>query len=255
MLEVFIIGLVGFLILLFFHRQSSHEFKINQLTWAEKSKIETVLMERVPLVLKGLSPVAFWTQQDVMMRTCYAQAPIFKDKGLSDWLSTTDINTACPWSQDHAGLLGRFAGLDIWTEKALNELIQGSIPGLSHLAGLWYRPNVSCWAGSRGLWQTRSRWTCLFVTEGAVQVSILPGTCIKALPPTWKQGTVHPSTLTVYDTPFVADLKFMDIVLRPGHLLIMPNHWCISWLRLDSVEICPMVAMVEYHTPISLLGF
>jgi hypothetical protein len=57
--------------------------------------------------------------------------------------------------------------------------------------------------------------------------------------------------MTVYDTPFVGDLKFMDIVVRPGHMLIMPSHWFVCWTGLT--EQCPMVCSVEYHTPISRL--
>ena len=254
MLEWIIIGAICFLILLFFHNQASYEFKINQLGWNEKLKLETLLTERVPLVVKGLGPVAFWTQQDCVMRSCYEKVPVFQDKGLSAWLATSDSRTACPWTLEHAQMLAELCGLRIWSERELDGLIYGSVPGLSHLASLWYRPEVSVWAGSKSLWQAHSRWTCLFVTEGAIQVSILPKTGIKALPPDWKKRTIHPGSLTVYDTPFVADLKFMDIIVRPGHLLIMPNHWLLSWLSLEGSEVCPMVAMIEYHTPMSRLA-
>jgi len=254
MLEWIIIVLLGFLILMFFNNQATNEFKINQLGWLERVKLENVLMERVPLVIKGLPPVAFWTQQDCMMRDCYSAVPVFQDKTLSQWLATTDSHTACPWTLEHAQMLGELSGLSIWSEQQLDGLVHGSVPGLSHLAAVWYRPEVSCWSGTRGLWQTQIRWTCLFVTEGAIQVSIMPSKCKKALPPGWKKKGLHPGLLTVYDTPFVADLKFMDIVLRPGHMLIMPNQWYMSWLALEGSEICPMVCSVEYHTPISRLG-
>ena len=57
MLEIIIIGLLGFLILLFFHNQSSHEFKINQVEFREKIKLENLFAEKVPLVVKGVPPV------------------------------------------------------------------------------------------------------------------------------------------------------------------------------------------------------
>jgi hypothetical protein len=254
MLEFIIIGLLGFLILLFFHNQSSHEFKINQVGFMEKVKLENLFAEKVPLVVKGIPPVAFWTQQDVLMRGCYASVPVFTEQGLSQWLATASSTTACPWTEDHARMLGELCGLGIWSETALDPLVYGSVPVLRELASVWYRSELSCWAGSRGLWQAQSRWTALFVTEGAIQVSILPASSKKVLPVDWKKRAIHPGSLTVYDTPFVADLKFMDIVLRPGHLLIMPNHWFISWTCLESSEICPMVCVVEYHSPMSRLA-
>jgi hypothetical protein len=246
MLEILLIALIAVAILIFFHNQAIYEFKINQIGWTEKAKMSTLLGERIPLVLKGLPPVAFWTQQDCMMRNCYSEVPVFTDKGLGEWLVGCDPTTACPWSAEHAKLLGALSGLPIWTERELNPTFHPNAAW-----SLWYRPEVSCWAGSKGLWRLRARWTCLFVTEGAIQVSIVPGTGLQALPPNWRKGDVHPSRLTIYDTPFAADLKFMDIVLRPGHMLIMPNHWLLSWQSLEGSELCPMVCSIEYHTPIS----
>ena len=246
MLELILIALLGFAILVFFHNQGACEFKINQIEWIEKVKIGSLVNERIPLVLRGVPPVAFWSQQDCMMRPCYSTVPVFADKGLGEWLVETNSSTVCPWNFEHARLLGQLSGLQIWTEKELNPIVH-----TNWLLPFWYTPEVSCWAGSKGLWQLGARWTCLFVTEGALQISILPGTSKKVLPPLWKQGTLHPNQLTVYDTPFVADLKFMDIVLRPGHLLLMPNHWLLSWQSLEGSDLCPMVCCIEYHTPVS----
>ena len=244
MLEIICIICIICAILIFFHNQANYEFKINQLGWLERDKIIDVLAEKHPLVLKGVGPVAFWTQQDCLMRTCYSKIPVFKDKGLSDWLMTAKHDTACPWTLDHALLLGEMSGLETWADQWLSPLIQ-----TNPVFSVWYRPTVSCWAGTRGLWLTQARWTCLFVTEGSIQVSIMPNTYKKSLPKEWK-GT-HVGALTVYDTPFAGDLKFMDIVVRPGHMLIMPAHWFVCWTGIG--EQCPMVCSIEYHTPVSRL--
>jgi hypothetical protein len=248
MLEWIFIALMAVAILIFFHNQATYEYKINQVLWTQKEALPQLMAERGPLVVKGVPPVAFWTQQDCMMRECYNQVPVFADKGLSEWLMSSQVDTACPWSVEHARLLGTLSGLDLWTETHLDALVR-----TNPLWSVWYQPRVSCWAGSRGLWLTGARWTILFVTEGAVQVSIMAGTHRKSLPVGWKSGLVHPSKLTVYDTPFAADLKFLDIILRPGHCLIMPPHWFMSWLPLEGSEALPMVCSVEYHTPVSLL--
>ena len=85
MLEILCIVCIIFAILIFFHNQANYEFKINQLGWLERDKVIEVLPEKHPLVLKGVGSVAFWTQQDCLMRSCYSKIPVFKDKGLSDW--------------------------------------------------------------------------------------------------------------------------------------------------------------------------
>lgn len=232
------------MILLFFYNQTDYEFKINQIGWNERGTVSSLLSEKHPLILKGVPSVAFWTQQDCMMRQCYEQAPVFKDRGLSAWLMAAAKDAPCPWSLDHARLLGTLSGLNIWADQWIGPLVQ-----TNPFWALWYRPSASCWAGSRFLWKTKAL-TALFVTEGAIQISIMPGSCKKALM-NIEQG-IHIGDITVHDTPFVKDLKFMDIVLRPGHLLWMPAHWYMSWKNLETSESCPMVCCVEYHTPVSL---
>lgn len=249
MLEWLLIGVILFSILLFFHNRANYEFHINQIRWNQREKLAELLSEKSPIVLKDVPPVAFWTQQDITMRPVYTHVPVFTDEPISQWLLRSDKGAECPWDHDHAKLLGQAAGLDIWAERTLNPLIQSN-----PLWSTWYRPEGSCWAGSRGIRQTTAPWTALFVSEGSVQVSLMPGSLKKSLPSNWKTTTNHPSQLTVYDTPFAADLKFMDIILRPGHCLFVPSHWFVSWLAHEESASIPMVCSVEYHSPISLLG-
>ena len=248
MLEWLLIGLIVLSILLFFYNRANYEFHINQIRWNQRDKLTELIQEKSPLVLQGIPTVAFWTQQDVIMRSVYNHVPVFTEEPLSQWLTMADKGSACPWSQDHAHLLGEAAGLNIWAERTLDPLMK-----TNPFWSVWYRPEVFCWAGERALWQTISPWTALFVSEGSIQVSLMPGSVKKSLPVQWKD-TVHPSRLTVYDTPFAADLKFMDIILRPGHCLFLPAHWLISWTAHEESPSLPMVCSVEYHTPISLFG-
>ena len=56
----------------------------------------------------------------------------------------------------------------------------------------------------------------------------------------------------------MADLKYMDIIVRPGNCLVMPPHWFVSWSGAEgskSADGVPSVCTVSYHTPISLLAF
>ena len=255
MLEWIFIAILSFVILTFFHNQASFEYKISQIGWEQREGLSDLLMERVPLVVKGMPPVSFWTHQDILMRDCYNPVPLFDDSTLSEWLVTTTSATACPWSSEHARLLGEVSGLGIWMERELHPAVH-----TNSLWASWYRGEPSCWAGERSLWRSSARWTIIMPTEGAIQVSIMAGSKAskKSLPPSLE--SVHPSRLTVYDTPFVSDLKYIDIVLRTGAALIMPSHWYISWTSLFSGEsgnsnsVCPMVCIIEYHTPISLFG-
>ncbi len=251
MLAVLFIALLVAMILTFFYKQAVYEFRINQIDWEQREGLGALLAEKVPIVVRDVPHVAFWTHEDVMMREAYSFVRVFEDSPLSDWLVRAEKDVVCPWPSEHARELAAVAAVDIWAERELHPLIQ-----TNPLLQVWVRPESSCWSGSVGLWRTRAPWTCLFVTEGAIQVSVMPGKHEKSLPAMWRGVTL--GALTAHDTPFVGDLKFLDIVLRPGHALFLPAHWYANWVNLEGgekpSEICPMVCKVEYHTPVSLVA-
>lgn len=249
MLEFILIFILIFLVLTFFYKQAIYEFRLNQIEWSQSDKLPDLLSEKVPIILRGRPPTAFWTQEDIHLRSVYNSVPIFENSTLVDWIGCTDPGTICPWGKEHARLLGTryISGLELWTERILNPLIYRGNP----LAKWWLRPINQCWAGSKGLWKTVAPWSAIFVTQGAVVCSIMTESVESSLPVQWKGA--FPSDFTAYDTPFVGDLKFIDIVIRPGSLLFMPAHWFISWKALDegNDSICPMVCSVEYHSVVS----
>jgi hypothetical protein len=249
MLEFILIFILLFLVLTFFYKQAIYEFRINQIEWSQTDKLPDLFSEKVPIVLRGRPSTAFWTQEDIHLRPIYSSIPIFQDRTLVEWIATADPHENCPWTIEHARLLGmkHVSGLEHWTEKVLNPIVYNN----NILLKWWIRPISSCWAGNKGLWKTVAPWTTIFVSQGTVVCTIMTGSMESSLPNEWKG--IFPDMLTPYDTPFVGDLKFMDIVLRPGSLLFMPSHWFIAWKVLDEGDqtICPMVCTVEYHSFIS----
>jgi hypothetical protein len=246
MLEIFFIIVLIFLVLTFFYKQAICEFRLNQIEWGQHEKIANLLSEKVPIILRGRPPTAFWTQEDTIIRNVYSEIPIFQDRSLSDWLMTASPKEQCPWSVSHARLLGSgsVSGLDTWAQRIMNPIIQSN-PFLKILL----KSVCSCWAGERGLFKTTAVWTAIFCTQSSVSVTILTESAESALPSNWRN--TFPSRLTAYDTPFVGDLKYMDIILRPGNILFMPTHWFVSWETMEDEEVCPMLCMIEYHSPIS----
>jgi len=246
MLEFILIFSVLFLILTFFYKQAICEFRINQLEWSQKENVSTLLHEKIPLVLRGLPTARFWTAADAMERPCYATLPIFKGTTLVEWMSTSPADVVCPWKHAQAETIAAASGMAIWAKKWLYPIV------MNPLLRLWMFPRYHCWAGSVGLQKTFATWTCIFPTEGDIIISILPETAESALPASWVG--CFPSQLTAKDTPFLADLKYIDIVVRSGTALFMPAHWFMSWIGTEGGN-RPMVCTVSYHTPISYLAF
>ena len=244
MFELIFIFLIVFAILTFFYKQSVCEYRINQTEWPRrKENMPELFQENVPIILRNVPQISLWTSEDIMMRDCYSTQFIESTK-LADWIVMANTLTACPWTAEYAGQLGNMNGLSIWAEKWINsELFQ------STLKKLWLRPSYACWAGERGLYKTSAPWTCLFVSEGAIQVSLMTPSMEYALPSPWKG--CFPMRLTNHDTPFVSELKVLDVIVRPGSCLLVPSHWFMSWCSLGGEQICPMTCTISYHSPLS----
>jgi len=247
MLEFILIIAVLFLILTFFYKQAVCEFKINQMEWSQREHSSSLLHEKVPMVIRSIPSATFWTREDVLQRPCFATIPVFQEVGLTDWIAAATPDSVCPWKFTQAETIAKESGMVIWANKVMNPVI------IHPLLRFWLTPRYHCWAGSMGLYKTFATWTCIFPVDGTIAVTIMSETVESSLPANWLHS--FPGQLTKKDTPFIGDLKYMDIVLRPGTCLFMPAHWFVSWLPGSTCKIAPMVCTISYHTPISLLAF
>lgn len=247
MLEIILIIGVLFLVLTFFYKQAICEFRINQIEWSQRNNMTELLNEKIPLVIRTIPVANFWTHTDTNIRQCFRDIPIFHETTLVDWLSTSDSNSVCPWKFPQAEIIASVSGIDIWAKKWINSLI------ISPLLRFWMFPKYHCWAGAIGLRKTYASWTCIFPVDGEIILTIMPETVESSLPSAWPG--CFPASITVKDTPFVADLKFLDIILRPGKCLFMPAHWFVAWAATDKCDVTPMVCTISFHTPISYLAF
>jgi hypothetical protein len=247
MLEVILIISMLFLILTFFYKQAICEFRINQIEWSQKDNITSLLSEKVPLVLRSLPSATFWTHEDVLARTCFRDIPIFQEMTLTDWIASSTPDSICPWKYQQAQTIAAVSGIEVWANKWLNPLI------INPFQKFWLFPKYHCWAGNVGLRKTFALWTCFFAVDGEVIFTIMPESVQSSLPGEWLG--MFPANITVRDTPFVGDLKFIDVILRPGNCIFMPAHWFVSWTTKSETTTAPMVCSISYHTPISLLAF
>ena len=238
MIEIIVIFII---ILYFFYKQSKSEFRINQLEWAQKENIAPLLSEHLPIVLRNIPSANFWTHTDVQQRSCFA-LPIFKEIGLTEWITQSNSSSICPWKDPQAEQIASISGIHVWATKWITPLIP--------LSSFWMFPIYQCWAGVVGLRKLHSHWTCIFPVEGEINITIIPQSVHSYLPLAW-EGCI-PSELTNKDTPFVADLTYIDIILRPGTCTFIPAHWFVSWKSNTSV---PMVCTISYHSPISFVNY
>lgn len=245
MLEIILIIGMVFLILLFFYKQAICDFRINQIEWSQKGDLLGLLKEKVPVVIRNIPSATFWTYNDVIDRNCF-NIPIFNETTLTEWISSSTPDSICPWEYKHAETIANASGIHVWGNKWLNPVI------IHPFLKWWMFPKYHCWAGNVGLRKTFAL-TCFFPVDGEIIFTIMPENVQSSLPSHWKD--CFPANFTTKDTPFVGDLKFIDIILRPGNCVFMPAHWFVSWTTTPTATVAPMVCSISYHTPVSLLAF
>ena len=101
--------------------------------------------------------------------------------------------------------------------------------------------------GRRGL-QPMHSWTAIILNDGIATVSLLHRKTDKFLPAAWRG--LHPGELTLAHTPFLDDVKFIDIIVRPGTILLVPPHWRSA---IEPTEGTGLALEVTFHHPMSLL--
>jgi hypothetical protein len=222
MLTAFILVVILFFIYLFFYEQTAPQYRINQATLHAYKN--TLLLEQEPIVITDVPPCPIWTIEDIKQRSLAIRTKPINVKGPS------------PSLRD-ARHLGKIIGTEVWLDKLL----------ASNTASQFYMKEVRATWGRRGL-QPIHAWTAIILTEGVATISLLHRKTDKFLPAGWRG--IHPADLTRSHTPFLEDVKYIDIILRPGTILMIPPHWRMA---IDPTEGNGLALEVAFHHPMSLL--
>jgi hypothetical protein len=223
-LHIVAIIAVLFLISVFFYKYSPSpsDIRLIQIEWGQIETWPELRTEGQPVIIRGaptsVSPV--WTSADLIERDLALPHQVL-------------INT-----RESTKVVKQHL-IDKWIASWFPQAYTGS-PVLEHLAIF----NYQAITGPQPIHKTTSVSTVIAPTDGEMVVSIAMPAVADFLPINWNTGFPQ---LTKADTPFVGNIKYIDIILRPGTMLALPCHWYYS---IDT----PAEAfslLIECHSPIS----
>ena len=248
---------VGFLVMAY--KGAVHEFQILQKDWAPNIDWSPLLGETLPLVIRNVAPEwrgSAWTHQ----ATAAKSWPIHVKPGGSDQLMRGT------WSQWLASAPGEpaienLAEIATFVDVPLHAWTDGGFRRWSWLpTGLGAKKHVGILGPTVGAVQTLRKTvaaaTVLQATDGApLQVWLAHE---GAIPDAVSLVGQDPWRATA---PWISEVKFIELRLRPGNALVLPPHW---WYALQSEAggaggPFPTMAdgawywMAEFHTPVSAL--
>jgi len=222
MLEYLLFIIVLFFIGILFYKQANEEFQILQLDADRLSELPTLYVDRSPIVISDFQTPNLGTEEEMAKR------------GMGGNLINIPKETAT--------YLAKESGLSIWFEHHLYKQL---LP--SPYTQFIYSFNTSLWPINRGLFKTTAFQTVLMPTQGTASVKIMLQKMVPYLPSKWMGRGF--SSLSVYDTPLLGQLQFIEIRVRKGNLLFLPAHLIVDVESQDS-----WVFMAEIHHPISLIA-
>jgi hypothetical protein len=249
MLEIlFLIALV-FLIAVLFYKQRRPNMEILQAEESQIEKLPELLEEQQPVILRGISPPKGFTKEGLSKIPRLATFSIGGqplDHVLANPAILASANGSPVVSRQRREMLADELSIRVWADHLW-------LPRFSQTT--WFGWAVGCLRteallGGMGMFRTYAKYTAIMPTDGIYVVSILSRESETFLPTNWQYR--YPGSLTPNDTPLVADLKYTDIILRPGTLLCLPPHTVVS-LEPKDKEFAA-AAIVEYHEPVSLLA-
>jgi len=231
-----VIGLIG-IILICFYKQAVQEFRILQTDTLEKAM--PLIHERCPIVvLPSPQPQHLWTRADCAQRPTLS-AQVYNGTPLSKLLSYESVSLRPESGEKLAAQIG----LPVWIQQTLLPTFKQSV---------WWGSTMSCrteaMIGAQGLRQTYAYSTLLMATEGALAVSLLNGASDSYLPIKWKGKRL--SKLTRDDAPLLAQIQYIDVIVRPGSALLIPPHWKVCWESYEEPKPA-LASWVELHHPVS----
>jgi len=243
MIEFFIILTVLFFIAVLFYKQANEQFEILQIEASRISELPTMYAERYPIVVSNFQPPVLGTEIELQKRPNILQMTVNKNYTFKSLLENRDALAAFTFPKETATFLAKESGLSVWFQHHLFSL-------LTPFYTKWfYTHKTSLWPHHRGLFKTTAFQTVVMVTQGTARVSLMLGSVIPYLPNRWQNRQFH--SLTAQDTPLINQVKYIEIKLRKGNLLVLPAHMIVD---ITSEGSSAWNFMAEIHHPISLLA-
>ncbi len=237
MLEIILFLAIVILIALFFYKNSVvPEYKLNQLSYKSLDQLPDLMAEKSPIVILDTPPATFWTASDLQQR------PVLGAQGLP--LLALGERTHTQYKSSLASFFGQQSGAPVWIQTKWLPVITN--PWLQWLT----TAEPKAWFGSRGLQNTYAPWTLITASEGEALVSLLHKKHDTYLPASWQNRL--PEEFTRADTPFLSDIKYIDIILRENTSLLVPAHWKVAFQTKPNTKPA-FIVETAFHHPLSRL--
>lgn len=234
------------------YRSAVHEFQILQKDFTDENNWSELLSEELPLVIRGIpkSWAGVWNEKATAKKTWQV---VVKQDGRrykttwANWLTTPQ-----PKPQPHnIEEIAAVARLD----HALSNWSADGFRRWSWLPSGTAHPYVFGADDFKGVQKTTAEFTAVVATDGApLELWIAHEGAIPANVSEDLMGK-DPWAQTTDTIPWIGEVKYIEIKLRPGNTILIPKHW---WLAVRNGDPASKSAAwfwtAAFHTPLSWIA-
>jgi hypothetical protein len=245
-LELLFLALLVFGICILAYRGAVHEFQILQKEYSPDVEWSELLGEQLPIVIRNLprSWLGAWTQQKTEHKTWLLTVRDSAGKKFrttwNHWLRTP--NRPTPLNTDEICDVSKLKGnLQNWYTDGFR---RWSWLPMAHPQPTILSNEV------QGVEKTSAEYTAIVSTDGRplevwlAHEGAIPASVSDEL------LTKNPWIQTTQDIPWIGEVNYIEIKLRPGNALVIPRHWYYA-VRQEEGAGDSWFWKADFHTPVS----
>lgn len=248
-LELIIALILVLAVSVFFYRSSSEEFQILQREYIPNTPWDDLLNEQLPVVIRNLpkSMQGGWSES----RTLAKRWPVtLFDVDNQQYYKTTWDAYIHEQTIEQPVNMNEIAEILKLDETARNWRLDGF--------NKWYwlptsmpNPIVAQPSYVHGVQKSLAEAKLIVNTDGGpLRIWLAHGGAIPPAVIPLLKGK-NPWIQTTDDIPWITEVKYIELILRPGNALLLPRHW---YYAIISEEMATWYWEAEFHSPISRLA-
>ena len=223
-----IIGII-FCSAVWYYSQSVSEYSLSQIKESQISvQLSDLLTEKKPIIISDVYTMPIWTSESLKNTRFWSAQPVWESyqREPENLLIETNRPQQMTWSD----MLG------------ISEMESNRLLTWFDLSPYIFSVRSEAHIGAEGLRPSYAWSTMYKATEGELRVILLHKKQTMKLPPGWLG--LRWKDATIEHHPLWVQVQCIEIILRPGTVLLVPPHWTIAieplvkdepiwWIRSD----------------------
>jgi hypothetical protein len=236
MIEWIIIFLIIFCILIWYYSQSSSQYSLSQINESQISmQLTNLWEERKPVVVSEVKPRGIWMSDGLKQTRFWGAQPIWQEYQTDP---TTEIIQNRAQQTTWADILG------------ISQIESDTLLRWFDVSPYIYSTRTEAHIGPEGIRHAYGWVTAITCTEGEARCILLHSAQKARLPPGWRG--LRWKDATVAHHPLWTQVQFIEIILRPDTVLLVPPHWLVA-VESNNPEKPIWWTRTDVHHPISKL--